>query len=521
MKLKHYVLTAVILCSGLSAWAQRWDNYKPDDETVKLTETNLPIVFLNVKDQQIDRDGRITARMKIIDNGFGGVNYGDTLRHPNQLINYEGFVALKYRGNSSFTNSDKKPYSFRPLDRPLEEGGVKMKVKILGMGKDNNWALQAPYTDKSMMRDMLSFDLARPWLEYVPQGKYCELILDGTYYGVYILSELVTKGKKRLNLSDPGISGDSLTGGYLVEVDRQDAYGFTSKYGPVDNDGNEIMFKSIYYQYKFPEYEDMVSPQFTYLQGKIDEMEKAFSDIDGRSGSSNYRQLIDVQSFIDFQLSMELAHNVDGYRLSSKLYKRCDTEDGRWKLSLWDMALGFGNSDYYEGWRTDTWIWQNNEELSYANDEQLVPFWWYQLSKDPQYVNELKARWKQYRNSNYSNANINAKIDSVANLLKAKGAVARNSQAWPRWGRRVWPNKYISVDFDDEIRYLKNWIANRLKWMDQELGYSSTAIVGVEKDKRARTVIGIYTLDGRRIQRPQKGINVIRYSDGTSEKYVH
>lgn len=143
MKLKHYVLTAVILCSGLSAWAQRWDNYKPDDETVKLTETNLPIVFLNVKGQQIDRDGRITARMKIIDNGFGGVNYGDTLRHPNQLINYEGFVALKYRGNSSFTNSDKKPYSFRPLDRPLEEGGVKMKVKILGMGKDNNWALQA------------------------------------------------------------------------------------------------------------------------------------------------------------------------------------------------------------------------------------------------------------------------------------------------------------------------------------------------------------------------------------------
>ena len=139
-----------------------WDNYKPDNRNVHLTSTNLPIVWIEVDGQYIDRDVRITARMKIIHNGDGNLNYADTVAHPDQTIDYEGYVALRYRGSSSFSMSDKKPYSFRPLDKPLEDGGSHKKVNILGMGKDNNWALLAPYADKSMMRDLLAFEVSRP-----------------------------------------------------------------------------------------------------------------------------------------------------------------------------------------------------------------------------------------------------------------------------------------------------------------------------------------------------------------------
>ena len=151
-------LTLMALTGTARAWV--WWNYPPDDQSVQLTSTNLPIVWLEVDGQYIDRYERITARMKIIHNGDGQINYGDTVAQPGQNIDYEGYVALRYRGSSSFSMSDKKPYSFRPLDKPLEEGGVKKKVNILGMGKDNNWALLAPYADKSMMRDLLAFEVS-------------------------------------------------------------------------------------------------------------------------------------------------------------------------------------------------------------------------------------------------------------------------------------------------------------------------------------------------------------------------
>lgn len=188
--------------------------------------------------------------MKIIDNGEGELNYMDTIAHPDQRADYTGYIDLKYRGNSSFTNSDKKPYAIRALDKPLEDGGKKQKVSMLGMGKDNDWALLAPYADKSMIRDVLAFTLARPFFEYVPTGKYCEMIMDGTYYGVFILSERVRKGKFRLDLPDPGDSDDALTGGYHMEVDRDDEPVYYSKHTPVNSKGTPIYGKKISFQYK-------------------------------------------------------------------------------------------------------------------------------------------------------------------------------------------------------------------------------------------------------------------------------
>ena len=184
MKRKLLLTVCALVCTN-AVFAQRPDNYKPDNPNVTLTQTNLPIIFIDVAGKQIDRKEKITAKVKIIDNGKGKLNYADTVAHKNQRIDYEGYVALRYRGNSSFTSSDKKPYSIRTLDKPLEQGGKKKNVSILGMGKDNDWALLAPYSDKSMIRDILSFTLARPYFEYVPHTRLCEVILDETYYGVY------------------------------------------------------------------------------------------------------------------------------------------------------------------------------------------------------------------------------------------------------------------------------------------------------------------------------------------------
>lgn len=460
---------SLFLISSVVCSAQDTDinNFKPDNQKVKFTETNLPIVFIDTQHQVIERENRITAKMKIIDNGEGQLNHMDTLLYPNQTVDYSGYIDLKYRGNSSFTNSDKKPYAIRALDKPLEEGGKKQKVSLLGMGKDNDWALLAPYADKSMIRDVFAFTLARPFFEYVPTGKYCEMIMDGTYYGVFILSERVRKGKNRLDLPDPGDSGDALTGGYHLEVDRDDEPVYYSKHSPVDSKGSPIRNKKISFQYKNMDQDEFSKAQLDYIHGYIDAFEDNLASADYKNPETGYRKYIDVTSFIDYMLSTEFCHNVDGYRLSTNLYKYRDSKDPRFKTSLWDMNLGFGNADYNNGWRTDTWAYNFNDIAS--GDNQLVPFWWYKLLKDDAFMKEVKERWELYRETSYSDKNIELTIDSLTTLLNAKGAQERNSQAWPRWGRYVWPNQYVAQSYDDEISYLKSWIKERLIFMDRAL----------------------------------------------------
>lgn len=460
---------SLFLISSVVCSAQDTDinNFKPDNQDVKFTDTNLPIVFIDTQHQVIEREKRITARMTIIDNGEGQLNYMDTLQYPNQKVDYKGYIDLKYRGNSSFTNSDKKPYAIRALNKPLEEGGKKQKVSLLGMGKDNDWALLAPYADKSMIRDVFAFTLARPFFEYVPTGKYCEMIMDGTYYGVFILSERVRKGKNRLDLPDPGDSGDELTGGYHLEVDRDDEPVYYSKHSPVDSKGNIIPNKKISFQYKNMDKDEFTQAQLDYIHGYIDAFENSLASEDYKNPETGYRKYIDVTSFIDYMLSTEFCHNVDGYRLSTNLYKYRDSKDPRFKTSLWDMNLGFGNANYNDGWRTDTWAYNFNDVA--PGDSQLVPFWWYRMLKDDSFMKEVKERWELYRETSYSDKNIELTIDSLTTLLNAKGAQDRNSQAWPRWGKGVWPNKYVAKSYDDEIAYLKSWIRERVTFMDRAL----------------------------------------------------
>lgn len=466
----------MLLCLT-ALYAQRADNYPPTKNAqVKLSETNLPIVFIDVDGKMILREERITAKIKIIDNGTGKTNYADLATHPDQKVDYEGYISLKYRGNSSFNSSDKKPYGFKTIAKPLEEGGKKVKVSLLGLGKDNDWVLLAPFADKSMIRDVLTFELGRPYLDWVPSSRHVEVVVDGKYYGIYILTERPGKGKNRLNLHDPGEDGGDLTGDWRVEIDRDDEdHYYRSKYHPYGRYGMVDNTKYITYQYDDPEYEDFADlPAGTEkaIQKSIDDMEDCFAGDNYKNPVNGYRKYIDVTSFIDYMLSTEFTFNVDGYRLSSHMYKYSETRakneglNSRWKCTLWDFNIALGNADYYKGSRTDLWQYDMN---SRETDNQLVPFWWKRLIDDPAYQTDLKARWAEYREGQYADHRIDAKIDSLATLLTSGGAMERNEAAWGMFGRYVWPNAYVGYSFNDEISYLKRWIKNRLTFMDKKL----------------------------------------------------
>ncbi len=468
------------LLIAVDAYGQQRDNYRSllSDQHVRITETNLPIIFITVDDQMILRDRYVLGHMKVIHNGDGQLNYGDTIDHPGQHIDYEGPIAIKYRGNSSFDSADKKPYQIRTLKSDLlpDDGGEKQKVSILGMPKDNKWMFIAPWGDKVMFRDILSFELARPWMDFVPTVKLCEVFLDGIYYGVFGFGERVSKGKGRLDLHDPGADEGDLTGDYHVEVDRPEESYYTSRYRPwADLEGTEKRNFSIYYQHKEPEQDDWATlPRQArqQLNQLIDQMESSFRTSYYADPDEGYRKYINETSFIDYMLSTEVSNNIDNYRLSTHLYKYSDTRarneglDPRWHTAIWDYNLSWGNANYNNGPRTDTWVWQLN---TWSNDGYQVPFYWYQMMNDETYVEHLKARWKQYREGNHSNARLMHTIDSLATMLTSHGAVERNQQAWQIIGRYGWPNYYIGQTYEEDLNYLKQWAKARLRFLDDAL----------------------------------------------------
>ena len=350
------------------------------------------------------------------------------------------------------------------------------------------------------------------------------MILDGTYYGVYIMAERVRKGKNRLNLDDPGDSGDELTGGYQLEVDRNDEdHIYHSKYHTRDASGQEFWYNNnVNFQYKHPEYDDMEPDhhvQRQYIENQIDKMEDALASSNFKDPETGYRKYMDVTSFIDYELSQEVALNVDGYRLSTNIYKRRDSVDPRFKTALWDFNIAFGNADYYGGERTDFWIYQNGQIDS--TDPTKAPFWWSRMMEDPEYVKALKNRWAEYRHNTYRDEHITAVIDSLVNMLDAKGARERNCNAWKIWGENIWPvPNYWSVNtWDKEISNLKSWISRRISWMDQQLEYDPTGVV-VPTAEMNKEIVGDYNLQGIQLPKPQPGIVIVRYKDGTSQKVV-
>ena len=303
------------------------------------------------------------------------------------------------------------------------------------------------------------------------------MYLDGIYYGVYVLSEVVSKGKTRLNLDDPGEQGDTITGGYIMEVDCDEGVTHKSKYHPVAINGYVLDDHDIFFQYKSPDYEDMTEAQVNYINSAIDAMEDCFASPNYRDPVDGYRKYIDPDNFVDYQLFMELCHNVDAYRLSGKFFKRRDSEDPRFKMVLWDTNLGYGVAKYLGGYKTDTWMYQNNNTMYLAHETYLIPFWWYKLNRDEYYWTKRNARWVEMRESNLSKKRIWATIDSLVDVVKSHGAEARNSQAWPRWGEYVWPNYYIADSYTDEVSYLKQWLHSRIAWMDNQLGFDPNAVL--------------------------------------------
>jgi hypothetical protein len=423
-----------------------------------LTSSNLPIVVLDTYNVDIPDEPKIDGTMGIIFNGDNNTNH---ITDP--FNEFYGQIAIEKRGSSS--------NSFPMKSYGLETRGpdsVNYNVSLFDWPSDNDWILYAPYTDKSLIRNVLTYDLGRQMGQYAPRTKLCEVILNGSYIGVYVLMERIKINPGRVNV-DPLLYTDTLdnhlTGGYIFKVDKTTAGGVIAWTSPYTAQAPST--GPMYYQMHDPDISELHPLQLNYIHDYVDNWETALKGVNFANPQMGFRAFSDELSFIDFFIINELSKNVDGYRISTFLHKKRVSEGGKIHAGpLWDFNLGWGNANYCQGGQTTGWE-INFNSVCQGNGPNMNPFWFNRMLQDSVFANNLNCRWSYLRTNILSDEKLTNYIDSLGSILVEPAE--RNYDRWPILGVYVWPNNFIGNTYQEELTYMKNWILARVAWMDANM----------------------------------------------------
>ena len=385
---------------------------------------------------------------------------------------YNGHIGIELRGSTSQIFFDKKSYGVETWD----QNGNDIDIALAGFPAEEDWIFHGPFSDKSLIRNALIYDLSNKIGQYASRTRFFEMKLNGEFQGTYLLMEKIKRDKNRVDIeklesndNDPNL----ISGGYIIKIDKttgestshgdyNEKISFYSKYDPNGEEGKD---KKIFFLYDVPSPEKISKEQKIYIQSYINSFEEALLSNDFSDPKTGYRQFIDVDSFVDFFLLNELSHNPDAYRLSTYMHKK---RNGKLKMGpIWDFNIAFGNVNYCKGEDVNNWIFKYNDYC--PDDFWLVPFWWSKLLNDPYFANKVKSRWQELRQNELSDKLIFGKIDLLISELETSDAIKRNFERWPILGQWIWPNSYVGTTYESEINYLKNWLSQRLTWMDSNI----------------------------------------------------
>ena len=435
---------------NLISWTVTFGN-NPAKPNLVFSSSNLPIVVITTN-QGVPNDPKIKGRMGIIDNGPGVRNY---LSNPFNAYNNK--IAIETRGASS-QNFPQKSYNFHTL---MANDSLNDTI-MLGMPAEHSWILYAPYTDKSQMRNVFTYESSREMGHYASRNRFCEVMVNGQYKGIYVFQERIKRDKNRVDiakLDSDDNAGDSLTGGYIFKADwsaGDPGGGWVSQYN-IWNGTSKSDFL-----YHDPSNIDMTVQQKAYIKAWVDSFENAMVAPTFGDSLLGYRKWIKTNSFIDYMILNEISKNLDGYRASTFFHKDKYSKGGKLEAGpAWDYNLGYWNGDFC-GADDPTGLVYN------ATSCNGKLFWFERLMQDTAFKNQFKCRWTWLRTKTLDLDYVNYKIDSMATLLNE--AQVRNFVQWPLLGVYTWPNPSpIPTTYQGEIENLKTWMHDRFMWIDANL----------------------------------------------------
>ena len=439
------------------------ENIDPDS-VVWLYSEHIPAVFIETESgisDQINSDKNIkepgTIKVLEPDGSF-------SLEHSLEYI--------KGRGNTSYTEFDKKPYQIK----------LTQDAPFLDMEPGKKWVFVSNSADSSLIRNALSRSLAGHLnLPQSEEGTFVDLYVNKEYVGNYYVVEKIEIQENRLLLSDlqkatehenetedlstyetawtdttkaKQIPNDpeDITGGYLIERDFDNRF---LKEVEI-NESYFITEAKECFIVRDPEYTS--EAQIAYIDSYVQSVENAILSADGIDGTTgkSYRDLIDVDSFVRKYLLEEVTANYDGGVASSYFYKDSDTIDGRlYAGPVWDYDVSWGNSPAYLGQ-----ISTSPERLSRLASHSDSSVWFQSLYHKPEVYEKIVSCYAQ-EISPY----LTLLADEILPMLdEITAASAAMDQV--RWEDQYARNGY-SGDRSEQITFIADYIKARKDFLDR------------------------------------------------------
>lgn len=410
------------------------------------TGYNLPLVIIETGNREIPREPpRIQAEMGIINNSDG-------VNHPNDPWNeYSGRISIKIRGETS-SNFPKKSFTLE-LQR---DDGSNNNMSVLGLPVENDFVIYSPHSDKTMIKNVLTYELFRRAGHWAPKTRYVEVFLNGDYRGVSVFTESIKRDDNRVDIDK--LKDDDITGGYLLRRDKKhDLEPEEWWTNPVDQPYHEQMW----YEYFDPERDELTDDEANYIQNWMRDFNSMMSGSDFGDPKTGYDGYIKTKSFIDMMFINEISKGIDNYLFSTYFHKESDEDGGQFAAGPpWDYNMSYGNLNYGHDWNS-------SESYGWCYTQGSRVYWFERLMEDDLYRTKTMCRWSMFRANIYSDQSIMAIIDSCVYTLGP--AVDRNFEKFNILGEYVWPAKEpIPETYAGEIDQLKSWTLDRLAWIDDQ-----------------------------------------------------
>lgn len=410
------------------------------------TDSNLPIVVINTDNNaNIPDEPKVLGTMKIIWHQDGSRNYLTDIDNP-EFLNYDGRIGIERRGSSSQDVWPKKAYGLETL---LDDDVTNNNVSLLGMPKENDWILNALAFDQTGMRNVLSYELSKKLGQYASRRVYCEVMINGSYNGLYVFMEKIKADDNRVNIQKMDETCNSypeVTGGYITKADKttgNDPVAWSMQgYGGGWWGGSNTDFI-----HHYPKPANITNAQHNYIKN-------VFMSLASVAGSHNTSiengipSVIDISSFVDFMIIAEFASNVDVYTYSTFFHK-----DRLGKLRagpVWDYDLAYGHDEFGNRSRYDVW--------QFDNDDNTGPKFWKDLFDTDMFRCYLAKRWFELtaegKPLDYNV--LCSRIDEIDEWISE--AIERDNQ---RWHKMMQHASYVQD--------MKNWIQLRINWLNQNI----------------------------------------------------
>lgn len=457
----------------------------------------LPVIHIDTKGQEIRRDERIQAIIRIEDTA------GDSsLTH---------LAGIKIRGATS-TAYPKKSYAIEFCDSM----GGEMDVALFGLRSDDDWILDAMYIDHSRMRNRLCTDI---WNDYnrIPhsdvepealngtRGVFVEMFLNGQYNGLYCLTERIDRKQLKLKKHKNtcrGLSYKATTWDNLMGYCSYNPYttkdtlvwnGFEAEYP------DEVKYVCWEYLQEFLEF---ISPQYTSDERFAAEVESH----------------VHIDNIIDYTILVNAIYAVDN--IAKNIYINIYNVENNRRIFFtpWDLDATFGRT--YEGSVIDSYAFSGS--VPFAN--VLIARLWEGNVSD--FRLRMKDRWNELRNTTFSVDSIAERIRNYQYLFEESGVFAREQQ--------LWPEKCSNIK--DEADFMIDWYTHNVAVMDSVL-MEATPVenvaspnIHVEDTKliveHTNSIVILYDMHGRMVQQtslsdkhhielPYKGIFIVRIEDSS------